>query len=159
MKRYRLQRTQHLPVSCEHAWLFFSSPLNLPAITPRWLNLAPIGTLPDHMFPGMVIRYRVTPLFGIPVTWISEITHVDPPHFFVDEQLLGPYRKWHHQHHFRPVCGGVEMTDTIAYCLKYGFLGSLLHRLFVRKRLEEIFDFREKMLKRRFRVRRMTEPC
>ena len=155
MRRYRLQRCQHLPVSAAHAWRFFSSPLNLSAITPAWLNLVPVGKVPDRMFPGMVIRYRVTPLFGIPVTWISEITHVDPPHSFVDEQRLGPYRYWHHRHRFRAVNGGVEIIDTISYGLKYGTLGMLLHRLFVRRRLEEIFDFRQQALEQLFAAGRI----
>ena len=102
------------------------------------------------MFPGMVIRYRLAPLFGIPLTWISEITHVQPPHYFVDEQRLGPYRLWHHQHHFRPVKGGTEMSDMVYYSLKYGPLGRLMHAFFIREQLEEIFDFRQKTLEQLF---------
>jgi ligand-binding SRPBCC domain-containing protein len=150
MKLYRLHRTQILPVSLEEAWQFFSSPLNLPSITPPWLNLAAVGEVPDRMFPRVIIRYRVKPLFGIPVTWISEITHVDAPHYFVDEQRFGPYRFWHHQHHFRKVDGGVELTDTVFYSLKYGPIGRLMHAFVVRKRLEDIFDFRQRALEQLF---------
>ena len=150
MKLYRLHRTQTLPVSVEEAWQFFSSPLNLSAITPSWLNLKVAGESPDPMFAGMLIRYRVTPLLGIPVTWISEITHVDPPHCFVDEQRFGPYRFWHHRHHFRPVNGGIEMTDAVSYRLKYGPVGTLMHAFLVKKRLEAIFDFRQGALERLF---------
>jgi ligand-binding SRPBCC domain-containing protein len=150
MNRYRLQRVQHLQVSREKAWRFFSSPLNLASITPPWLNLAPVGKVPDRMFEGMVIRYRVTPLLGIPVTWISEITHLDPPRAFVDEQRLGPYRLWRHRHTFRPVSGGIEMTDTVRYAMKYGPLGTAMHAFIIRRRLEQIFDFRQKTLERLF---------
>ena len=150
MKRHRLERNQHLPISGEQAWRFFSSPLNLPAITPAWLNLTPLGNMPHRMFPGMVIRYRITPLLGIPVTWVSVITHLDPPHSFVDEQIRGPYRRWHHRHRFRPADGGIEMTDTVTYTMKYGLLGNLLHALLVRNRLESIFDFRQQVLAHRF---------
>jgi ligand-binding SRPBCC domain-containing protein len=146
MKLYRLCRSQILPVSAQEAWQFFSSPLNLPAITPPWLNLAVQGQLPDHMFPGMVISYRLTAFFGMPLTWISEITHVDAPHSFVDEQRFGPYRFWHHHHRFLSMKGGMEMTDTVHYGLKYGPIGTFMHALFIRKRLEEIFDFRQRAL-------------
>ena len=150
MKLHRLQRRQHLPVSADAAWRFFSSPLNLPYITPGWLNLTPVGPLPERMFAGMMIRYRLTPLLGIPVTWISEITHVDEPHFFVDEQRFGPYRFWHHQHHFRPFNGGVEMIDTVSYGLKYSIVGTAMHALLIRRRLEEIFNFRQQTLAQYF---------
>jgi ligand-binding SRPBCC domain-containing protein len=150
MKLYRLQRTQILHVSLEAAWEFFSSPLNLPSLTPPWLNLAVRGEVPDHMFPGMIIRYGLTPLFNIPATWITEITHVDPPHLFVDEQRFGPYRFWHHQHFFRPLDGVTEMTDVVHYSLKYGPLGRLMHTPLVRKRLNAIFDFRKRSIEGRF---------
>ena len=150
MKLYRLRRSQTLQASLQEAWHFFSSPLNLSSITPPWLNLAVHGEVSGRMFPGMVIRYRLTPLWGIPVTWISEITHVEPPHYFVDEQRFGPYRFWHHQHDFRPLNGGLEMIDTVHYSLKHGPIGVFMHALFVRKKLEEIFDFRENSLKQRF---------
>jgi ligand-binding SRPBCC domain-containing protein len=139
-----------LPLPREQAWLFFSSPLNLPSITPPWLNLTPVDKVPEEMFPGMVIRYRVTPLLGIPFTWISEITHVDPPRYFVDRQRSGPYRFWHHQHRFRPVRGGVEMTDKVTYGLKCNLMETLMHVFFIRPRLEVIFNFRHKALERLF---------
>jgi ligand-binding SRPBCC domain-containing protein len=157
MNRYRLQRIQHLPVSREQAWRFFSCPLNLPTITPPWLNLTPLGKVPERMYTGMVIRYRVTPLLGIPVTWISEITHLDPPHAFVDEQRIGPYRLWRHRHAFRPVKNGIEMTDTVRYAMKYGPLGSAMHAFIICKRLEEIFDYRQKTLERLFGFRPTDE--
>ena len=152
MKSYRLQRIQFLPVTLGQAWRFFSSPLNLPLITPDWLNLSIIGKVADQMFDGMVIRYRLTPLLGIPVRWVSEITHVDPPHCFVDQQRSGPYRYWHHRHRFRPAAGGVEMSDTVSYGLKFGFIGSLAHELSVHRKLDEIFDYRQKMLQQLFPV-------
>lgn len=150
MKLYRLQRTQALPVTPEEAWPFFSSPFNLPSLTPSWLNVRITGETPDRMFPGMVIRYRITPAFGVSVAWVTEITHVNRPYYFVDEQRFGPYRFWQHQHRFRPSPGGLEMTDTVHYGLRYGPLGSLLHSLLIRKRLEEIFDFRFMKLERIF---------
>jgi ligand-binding SRPBCC domain-containing protein len=147
---YRLDRIQKLSISLDEAWHFFSSPLNLPSITPPWLNLTILGELADRMFPGMIIRYRVTPFLGIPATWISEITHMEAPHYFVDKQRFGPYRFWHHQHHFLSTKGGIEMMDTVHYALKFGPVGRVMHAFVVKKKLEEIFDFRQRALTKRF---------
>jgi ligand-binding SRPBCC domain-containing protein len=94
------------------------------------------------MYPGQVITYNVKPVLGIPLFWMTEITHVARPRFFVDEQRRGPYALWHHEHHFKPVAGGVEMTDLIHYAIPFGVLGRLAHALFVKKQLHEIFAYR-----------------
>jgi len=150
MKLHLIERTQALPVSLEESWQFFASPLNLPKITPPWLNLKVTQKIPEQMFPGMLISYRVRPLFGIPLTWITEITHVDAPNYFVDEQRMGPYRFWQHQHHFRQIPNGVEMTDVVNYALKFGMFGRLVHAIFIRNQLENIFDFRKRILEKLF---------
>lgn len=145
MKLHRLQRIQFLSTDVATAWAFFSDPRNLPAITPPWLDFTVTSPLPDRMHCGMVVSYTIRPLPFIPVTWITEITHVDEPHFFVDEQRFGPYRFWHHQHHFRPVAGGVEMLDIVNYLLPLGIPG-LVASGYVARRLEAIFDFRRDTL-------------
>ena len=150
MKLYRLERVQALPVTPAEAWPFFSSPSNLPSLTPPWLKLRVVGDIPARMFPGMVIPYRVKPVFGLSVAWITEITHVEEPRYFVDEQRFGPYRFWQHQHRFSPRPAGLEMTDKVHYGLRYGPLGRLLHALIIRRRLEAIFDFRFAKLERIF---------
>ena len=94
----------------------------------------------------MIITYRITPLAGIPIFWISEITHVKTPTFFVDEQRIGPFRFWHHQHFFKETTQGTEIQDIVHYTMPYGPFGKVLHASFVRKKLEAIFDFREKTL-------------
>lgn len=112
-------------------------------MTPPYLNLKFTNELyGDGMYPGQVITYRVKPLFGIPLFWLTEITHVVEGRFFVDEQRFGPYSLWHHQHHFREIDGGVEMTDIVHYKLPLGPLGRLANALFVRRQLEGIFRFR-----------------
>jgi ligand-binding SRPBCC domain-containing protein len=112
-------------------------------MTPDYLNLKFTNELyGEEMYPGQVMTYRVKPLLGIPLFWMTEITHVQPGQFFVDEQRFGPYSLWHHQHHFREIPGGVEMTDLVHYKLPLGFLGEIAHGIFVRKQLESIFDFR-----------------
>jgi ligand-binding SRPBCC domain-containing protein len=102
------------------------------------------------MYPGMLIEYTVRPLFGLPVRWVTEITHVREHEYFVDEQRAGPYRFWHHEHHFRPVEGGVEVRDLVSYRLPLGPLGSLINRLAVRGRLAQIFEYRRRVLEDRF---------
>ena len=134
---------QRLPVSLDEAWSFFSHPRNLAVMTPPYLNLKFTNELyGDGMYPGQVITYRVKPLFGIPLFWLTEITHVVEGRFFVDEQRFGPYALWHHQHHFREIDGGVEMTDIVHYKLPLGPLGRLANALFVRRQLDGIFRFR-----------------
>jgi len=142
---HSLERTQMLPTDLETAWAFFSDPRNLPKITPPWLGFSVISRLPERMHPGMIARYTVRPLPLMTVTWITEITHVVEPHFFVDEQRFGPYRFWHHQHHFREATGGMEMRDLVSYILPFGAAGSLAAR-YVARRLHEIFDFRRDTL-------------
>ncbi|MCU0346585.1 MAG: SRPBCC family protein, partial [Saprospiraceae bacterium] len=102
---HRLTTIQTLPISLDEAWEFFSNPSNLSKITPKEMNLIPTSVLPEKSYPGMFITYHVKPLLGIPMLWVTEITHLREREFFVDEQRLGPYRIWHHQHHFKAVKG------------------------------------------------------
>ena len=143
---HRLTTVQTLPISLESAWDFFANPQNLAKITPPDMSLIPTSTLPDKTYPGMLITYKVKPLLGIPMLWVTEITHVRDQVFFVDEQRLGPYRIWHHQHHFKAVKGGVEMTDIVDYRLPFGLLGVLFQKIMVGKMLKSIFDYRRERL-------------
>jgi ligand-binding SRPBCC domain-containing protein len=140
---YSIHKKQFIPAHRSEVWDFFSRPQNLANITPpdmkfRVLNISHT----DHMYPGQIIEYKVCPAAGISMYWMTEITQVKEGRFFIDEQRVGPYKLWHHQHHFKAVEGGMEMTDIIHYQLPLGWLGDLAHALFVRKRLEGIFDFR-----------------
>ena len=138
---------QTLPISLEKAWDFFSDPKNLPVITPPHLKFV-ITSKPisEKMYAGQIITYKVRPIFSIPLTWITEITHVQEPHFFVDEQRYGPYRFWHHQHHFKPISGGVEILDLIHYQLPLGLIGCVINRVKVKRDLQSIFNYRAKKL-------------
>lgn len=158
MKLYQLSRTQYLPISLEAAWQFFSSPNNLRLITPASLNFTITSDLPAKMYAGQLISYQVSPFLGIPVQWVTEITHVREPYYFVDEQRFGPYRMWHHQHIFTMTERGVEMQDLVHYVLPMGILGQLLHEVMIRKRLEEIFDFRYRILTERFGQSFLSSP-
>lgn len=152
MNLQRLQGFQQLPISLDEAWQFFSSPANLPLITPPWLDFQMTNEVPEVVNTGTIITYTIRPMLGVKVKWATEITHADPPHLFVDEQRFGPYKFWHHQHHFRPIDGGVEAEDLVYYGLPFGPLGTLAHSLTVRKRLEDIFAFRRRALEKRFGV-------
>lgn len=154
MAVYSLKRTQRLPISVAEAWDFFSSPANLQKITPTYLGFK-ITSDPSFlgkMYAGQVITYTVQPVLGIPLFWMTEITHVQHEQFFVDEQRFGPYSLWHHQHHFKAIPGGVEMTDLVHYKLPLGPLGWLAYHLFVRRQVEGIFDYRYRVLEERFGV-------
>ncbi len=141
-----LTRRQTLPLGLEEAWAFFSSPENLARITPDDLGFAITSPLPDKMYAGLIVSYLVKPLAGIAVPWVTEITHVREPRFFVDEQRSGPYRFWHHQHHFEPAETGVLMTDLVHYQLPFGQAGHLLLGELVARRLDGIFAYRGKVL-------------
>jgi ligand-binding SRPBCC domain-containing protein len=151
MAVYSIKTVQKLPVSLEEAWEFFSHPKNLAKMTPEYLNLKFTNELfGDRMYSGQVMTYKVKPLFGIPMFWMTEITHVKEGEYFIDEQRFGPYSLWHHQHHFREIDGGVEMTDLVHYKIPGWILGDLANSLFIRKQLEGIFDFRFKRVEELF---------
>ncbi|MDC3309139.1 SRPBCC family protein [Crocinitomicaceae bacterium] len=141
---YQLKRTQFIKTDLKTAWDFFSSPGNLKKITPEYMGFDVKTDLPDKMYEGLMIEYTVKPLLGVPMNWITEIKTVKELEFFVDEQRKGPYKIWHHEHHFKEVDGGVEMTDIVSYELPLGILGRIMHPFVVQKKLEEIFDFRFK---------------
>jgi ligand-binding SRPBCC domain-containing protein len=141
---YTLERVQKLPISLEQAWDFFQSPGNLSKITPDYMGFDIQSEVPNEMYPGLFIHYKVSPLLNIKLNWTTEITHVHAPFYFVDEQRVGPYSIWHHEHHFKAIDGGVEMIDRISYKIPFGFVGKLFHPWIVRPKLEEIFNFRFK---------------
>ncbi len=146
MRLHRFGVAQLLPVDLETAWEFFSDPRNLQLMTPPWLNLVPTSDVPEAMHQGMIVTYQVKPALGIPVTWVTEITHVVDRRLFVDEQRFGPYRFWHHQHHFREVDGGTEVRDVLHYGLPLGMAGELFGGTLVKRRVKQIFAFRRHTL-------------
>jgi ligand-binding SRPBCC domain-containing protein len=146
MKLFCLEKSQMLPISLDDAWDFFSDPRNLAKITPPELNLVPSSAVPDHMYAGMVITYKVKIAPLIYTTWVTEISQVDAPHFFVDEQRFGPYKFWHHQHRFTPCGEGVLAEDIIHYGLYGGPLASLINGIAVRRQLNGIFNYRKSVL-------------
>ncbi len=143
MATHSFQTIQRIPITLEQAWDFFSNPANLQRITPGEMGFEIVSTFHGTtMYPGQLIEYTVKPLLGIPLYWMTEITHVQDMQYFIDEQRFGPYTLWHHQHHFKAIEGGVEMTDIVHYRIPLGPLGDLANALFVRHKLKKIFDFR-----------------
>jgi ligand-binding SRPBCC domain-containing protein len=101
----------------------------------------------EPMYPGQIITYKVAILPGVRVRWLTQITYMEPGHRFIDEQRIGPYRLWIHEHRFDLLPNGVRMTDHVTYALPFGLLGNLIHTIYIRRRLEKIFDYRyEKVL-------------
>ena len=142
-KVYSLKTVQVIPTTLEKAWDFFSRPDNLKDITPATMGF--VIRSQHHgsaMYAGQVIEYTVKPVLGIPVYWMTEITHVEEGKYFVDEQRFGPYSLWHHQHHFKEVAAGIEMTDIVHYKIPFWFLGDIAHGVFVKQKLKDIFDYR-----------------
>jgi ligand-binding SRPBCC domain-containing protein len=152
VKTYTLKLKQNIPVSLDKAWDFFSSPLNLEKITPKEMKFVVTSdyTSDTKVYAGMIITYKVSPLLGIKLNWMTEITHVQDHQYFVDEQRFGPYALWHHQHHFKQITGGVEMTDILNYAIPYGIIGRLSNRLLVGKQIKNIFDYRVKAIEELF---------
>ena len=143
---YQLKRTQFVKTDLATCWDFFSSPNNLNKITPKEMGFDVLTEGVENMYEGLMIEYKVRPLLNIPLRWITEITHVKYQEYFVDEQRKGPYKLWHHEHHFKEVQGGVEMTDIVSYELPFGILGKMVHPLVVKKKLDQIFAYRFKIV-------------
>lgn len=150
MKCYQLKTKQKLPIDIKTAWDFLSNPANLKKITPSYMGFNITSEVPEKMYEGLIITYIVTPVLNIPTPWVTEITHINEPHFFVDEQRMGPYNMWHHEHHLKEIDGGVEMTDIISYIVPFGPIGMIARELLVKHKLQEIFDYRFEALEQMF---------
>lgn len=135
-----------LPGRAEQVWRFFSDPRNLAKITPPGMGFRVTSDPPERIYPGLIITYKVSPLLGIPVNWVTEITHVEEPYYFIDEQRSGPYSIWHHEHRFREVPGGILMTDRLFYKVPGGPAGKLLDSLMIHSRVKQIFDYRTRVI-------------
>ncbi|MGQ1787175.1 MULTISPECIES: SRPBCC family protein [unclassified Saccharicrinis] len=151
MAFYQFKREQIVNSSPEQLWDFISSPVNLKKITPASMGFEiTSGSLPVKMYAGMIISYRVKPLPGYSTTWVTEITHIEPGKYFVDEQRQGPYSLWHHEHLLEVVKGGVKMTDIISYAPPFGILGRIANAVLIKNQLKKIFDYRVEAISKIF---------
>ena len=146
-----LERSMTLNATPEQLWDFLATPANLNELTPPQLQSKILSALPDQMYNGLTILYAVRiPLFGTR-RWLTEIKHIRTGEYFVDEQRLGPYRYWYHEHRLEPVGENqTRMIDRVSYQLPFGVLGLLVHKVWVKKMLEQIFDYRSERLAKLF---------
>jgi ligand-binding SRPBCC domain-containing protein len=148
---YQLRTTQRIPSDLDTVWNFISSPRNLQKITPSHMGFKITNEpIAEKMYAGMIIAYKVSPILGIPMDWVTEITHVHEKEYFVDEQRVGPYSIWHHQHKITPISGGVLMEDIVSYKPPFGFLGSIANSLLIQGQLKSIFDYRFEAVEKEF---------
>ena len=140
---HQIRKEQFLNASMEDVWSFVTSPDNLKKITPEYMNFViKSKNMTKKIYPGMIICYKVSPILKIPTSWVTEITHVKRNEFFVDEQRVGPYKIWHHEHLFRQEKSGVMMTDIISYKLPFGIIGQVVNYLFINNKINHIFNYR-----------------
>ena len=150
MKIYTLKTQLQVNTSLENCWTFFSSPENLQKITPESMGFQITNFDKKPMYAGQIIQYKVSPLFGIKLKWVTEITVVEKNKHFIDNQIFGPYTLWHHKHFFEENDNGVLMTDLVHYALPLGILGRLMNFLIVKKQLKTIFDYRTQKINELF---------
>ncbi len=146
-----LYRSQTVDAPLQSVWEFFSNPANLDALTPPELGFRIISPPVNKMYPGQLIEYRIRFLPGLWSRWLTEIAHVEEGRYFVDEQRLGPYKFWYHEHHFIEMATGIEITDRVTYDVGFGIAGWLAEKLWVRRKLNRIFDYRRHMVENAFR--------
>ena len=149
MKTFEFRREQWVPRPIDEVFAFFSDPTNLERITPPWLSFRILSSPSQPIQPGALITYRLR-LHGLPIRWVTEITEWSPPTRFVDVQLSGPYALWHHTHEFESRDSGTLLRDTVRYGLPLGPIGGLVSRLFVRRDVEKIFDYRAETIRSLF---------
>lgn len=152
MPFYQFTTNQKIPASIDDVWDFISSPENLKIITPSYMGFEITNQIQNKMYAGMIISYKVSPLLGIKMNWLTEITHVEDKKYFVDEQRVGPYKLWHHQHRLEQIEDGILMTDIVTYQPPFGILGSILNTFMIKNKLKEIFDFRYKAVEKHFKT-------
>ena len=151
MAFYQFSQQQEVHTTIDKLWEYISSPKNLQEITPDYMGFEiTTANLPEKIYAGMVIGYKVRPLLGIKTTWVTEITQVVEKEYFVDEQRIGPYALWHHQHRIEPIDKGVLMTDIVSYQPPFGFLGAIANQLIIKNKLVEIFEYRTTALEQKF---------
>ena len=151
MSHTRIERSQVVKTDLDSLWNFMSSPKNLSKITPKYMDFKITSNNQDEkIYPGMIISYKVTPLLKIPITWITEITQVKEKTFFVDEQKIGPYKIWIHKHIFKELDEGILITDIITYIPRFGFVGKIANRIFIKNRVNYIFDYRKEIIEKIF---------
>ena len=147
-KIHELYRKQTISTDLDKAWEFIRTPRNLNRITPDDMSFEIVSDLPEEMYNGLLIEYRI----GIPIIgkqiWLSELKHIRERHSFVDEQRFGPYKFWYHYHEIREVDSGVCFIDRVSYIMPFGPFGPIARAFYVKKQLNKIFDYRREAMQK-----------
>jgi len=152
MNLYQLYRRQALTISRQEAWDFFSSPHYLNEITPDFFNVEITSKVPEKIYAGLMISYRMTAVGGIPMPWLSDVSHCEEPYRFVYQQAVGPFKFWSHEVRLSEEDGHIVMEDIVFYAMPFGWLGQLMHAVLVGKKLQNIFDTRQHYLQRKWGI-------
>lgn len=150
MKIYQLYCRQTLNLSITEAWSFFSSPYHLNDITPDFFSVCITSRIPERIYGGLMISYRMKAVFGIPMTWLSEVTHCNEPCRFIYQQRLGPFKFWSHEVCLTKQENGIILEDIMFYTMPMGWLGQLLNTLLIAEKLDQIFTVRHNYLQARW---------
>ena len=150
MQIHQLYRRQELRMTVQQAWEFFSSPHNLNDITPPFFHVEITSKVPDKIYAGLMISYRMKAVFGLPMAWLSEVCHCDELKRFVYQQRVGPFKFWSHEVCLTEIEGGIMLEDIMFYAMPFGWLGEFLHRWLIADKLKQIFDTRRDYLQSRW---------
>ncbi len=148
---YTFERQQIIKTSLDKIWDFASNPANLQKITPANMGFEILNkNLSSKMYAGMIIAYKVSPISRLKMKWVTEITQVKEKEYFIDVQQEGPYRFWHHEHHFKETKDGILMTDILNYKPPFGIIGKIANTIFINRKLNQIFDYRKNKMEEIF---------
>ncbi|WP_024299820.1 SRPBCC family protein [Methylomicrobium lacus] len=151
MQIHQLYRRQELNMTVQEAWDFFSSPHHLNDITPAFFHVEITSNVPEKIYAGLLISYRMKVVFGIPMAWLSEVSQCDEPKRFVYQQRIGPFKFWSHEVCLSETQSGIQLEDIMFYAMPFGWLGELLNRWLIADRLARIFDTRRDVLQAKWK--------
>lgn len=145
---HTLYYQQTLNMSQVEAWQFFSSPQHLNSITPDFFHVVPTSNVPNEIYSGLLIHYTMKAIMGLPMSWLSEISHCQSPHYFIYQQRIGPFKFWSHEVRLTEKNSMIKVEDIVFYSMPFGIVGELMHKLLIAKKLTDIFETRQAYLKR-----------
>lgn len=148
---YSLYAKQIVDKEIDFLWDFFSKPSNLNKLTPEDVEFKIISGKSDDFYAGKIISYKIKPFKLVTLNWITEISQVKEGSYFIDNQISGPYKMWHHEHHFKSNNDGTtEIIDKVKYKVPFYILGRISHKIFIKRKLIKIFNFRQKKINELF---------
>ena len=148
---YTLYAKQTVAKEIDLLWDFFRKPRNLNKLTPEDVEFKITSGKSDDFYEGKIISYKIRPFKMINLNCVTEISQVKEGFYFVDNQIFGPYKMWHHEHHFKSNGDGTtDIIDKVKYKLPFYILGRLMHKIFIKRKLVNIFMFRQKQINNLF---------